>query len=84
MKLPSHELDLLAHFHDHPLTPSKSIHQVSVFLYKEVNLFSTSGNKRYTKGPALIPSDLARLLFRIHSAIPLKSYRSIGPKAPSR
>lgn len=79
--LPYHELDLISQLPQAPLTSRKTLHLVSVYLYRSVDLITHSSVTHYPKGPALIPSDLTRLLYRTHTAIPLASVkRTLLPK----
>ena len=81
MDLPDHELDLISQIPSNPLRSSKVIHSVSVYLYRSLDLITHSGVSHYPKGPALVPSDLARLISRSRIGIPLKSVkRSPSPK----
>ena len=75
MNIPDHELDLVAQLPANPLQCSKQLHQVAVYLHRSIDLISRTGVSHYEKGPALVPSDLARLVYRNRMGIPLKSYK---------
>lgn len=73
--LPDHELDVLSQMPGNPLENSKSIHLTAVYLHRSVDFVTLTGSTHYKQGPAIIPSDLAKLLCRHGSAIPLRSYK---------
>ena len=75
MNIPDHELDLVALLPANPLQCSKQLHQVAVYLYRAIDLISRTGVSHYDIGPALVPSDLARLIYRNKMGIPLKSHK---------